>query len=72
MKAKDKPTKKKVIYGKCDGCMTKVERRLLSTVRNDKLCLPCSNKEIEKWNKAVKESEMIDFRNPITLTKEAR
>lgn len=48
---------KKVIYGKCEGCQTRIDRTLLYTVTDKKMCMSCGQQEIKRWNSYVREVE---------------
>ena len=57
MKKKASTTSNKVLMGKCEECTTKIDSRLLFTVRDRKICLECGNKEVDRWNAMVREAE---------------
>lgn len=43
-------------FEQCDHCHRAYPRRLIYRVRQEKLCAECGQKQIDSWNKIVKEA----------------
>ena len=54
---------KKIRYGKCEACYSRIDMKALFTVRDKKLCAHCGQKEISRWNENVREwNDSVDAR----------